>query len=304
MFRFVCLVCLIASSPVQALQPIPVAQDVYAFIGERGETAPVNQGQIGNAGFIVGRSGVIVIDTGVSYVYGKQMIAAIRRISDQPIVLVVITHAVQEFVFGAAAFAELGAPLLTHAKSAALMRERCNHCLDNLVTQLGAQAMEGTRLIVPEETVTASRSMRVAGRDIDLLYFDWASTPGDLVVLDRASGVAFAGGIVWNRRIPELRDGHLAGWLEALAALKRSPVRSIVPGHGAPGGRELADLTSAYLRALDAQVQALYQRGATLSQTVDNVALPAFADWDQYPVVHRRNALHRYLQLESEELSR
>jgi glyoxylase-like metal-dependent hydrolase (beta-lactamase superfamily II) len=146
--------------------------------------------------------------------------------------------------------------------------------------------------------------MRVAGRDIELLYFGWASTPGDLAVFDRASGVLFAGGLVSNGRVPELRDGQLGGWLDALAQLERMPVRIVVPGHGPPGGRELVGLTAAYLRALDEQVQSMYRRGATLTQTVDEVALPAFSNWDLYSTLHRQNALHRYLQLESEELSR
>ena len=304
MLRCLILAFLFAAAPVSALQPVRLADAVYAFIGEPGEIGPANQGNVGNSGFIVGSEGVIVIDSGISYRHGRQMIAAIRIITDKPIALVIITHAVQEFVFGTAAFTETGAQLLTHAKSAELMRSRCNHCLENLVIQLGADAMAGTRLIVPERTLEQSQSLQVAGRELDILSLGWASTPGDVVVLDRATGVAFAGGLVTNRRIPELRDGELAGWLSALAALKRTAARIIVPGHGAVGGLELADLTAAYLRALDDQVQGLYQRGATLSETVDSVALPAYSDWDQYPALHRQNALHRFLQLETEELSR
>ena len=304
MLRGLLLSCLIASAHAYALEPIAVADAVYAFIGERGEISPANQGNVGNSGFIVGASGVIVVDTGASYRRGQRMISAIRGVTDKPIVLVVITHAVQEFVFGSAAFADIGAGLLTHAKTADLMRQRCNHCLENLVSQLGQEAMAGTRLVVPNRTFERSQAMRVAGRDIELLHFGWASTPGDVAVLDRASGVVFAGGLVSNGRIPELRDGQLAGWLQALDLLQRLPAQIIVPGHGPVGGRELADLTAAYLRALDEQVQSMYKRGATLTQTVDEVALPAFAHWDLYPTLHRQNALHRYLQLETEELSR
>jgi len=304
MLQLLLLSFLIVPALGHALEPTAVADHVYAFIAERGEISPANLGNVGNSGFIVGSSGVIVIDTGASYRQGKQMISAIRTVTDQPIVLVIITHAVQEFVFGASAFAETGADLLTHAKSADLMRQRCTHCLDNLTSQLGQEAMSGTRLVVPQRTIERSESMRVAGRDIELLYFGWASTPGDLAVFDRASGVLFAGGLVSNGRVPELRDGQLAGWLDALDQLQRMPVRIVVPGHGPAGGRELVDLTTAYLRALDAQVQSMYRHGATLTQTVDEVALPAFSNWDLYSTLHRQNALHRYLQLESEELSR
>jgi glyoxylase-like metal-dependent hydrolase (beta-lactamase superfamily II) len=184
------------------------------------------------------------------------------------------------------------------------MRSRCNRCLQNLSVQLGKETMAGTRLVVPERTIERSQTIQAGGRDIELVYLGWASTPGDLVIVDRRSGVAFAGGLVVNHRIPELRDGDLKGWLQALAQLQRTPLRIVVPGYGAPGGLELIDLTRAYLQALDAQVKALYERGATLTETVDGAALPAYAGWDQYPTFHRQNALHRFLQLENEELSR
>ena len=208
----------------------------------------------------------------------------------------------QEFLFGNGAFAEAGVPLLTHRKSAELMHERCDHCLQSLRSTLGTAAMAGTRLLVPDHIVEASTTTAVAGTSIELLYFGWGSTPGDLVVFDRRSGVIFAGGLVSNGQIPELRDGDFAGWLEALAKLRELPLRTVVPGHGAPGGAELIDGTVAYLRALDSLVQRMYKSGASLTNTVDNAALPAFSSWALYATLHRRNALHRYLQLEIEEL--
>ena len=261
-----------------------------------------NGGNVGNSGFIVGRTGVIVIDTGVSYRHGLAMRQAIRRVSDKPVQLVIITHAVQEFLFGNAAFAELGAPLLTHAKSAELMHQRCDHCLGNLRKILGEDAMTGTRLVVPERTVESSTILEVAGRKLELLYFGWASTPGDLAVLDQDSGVLFAGGMVTSGRIPAVRDGDIDGWLQALERLARVPARVIVPGHGPAGGGEAIRATVDYLRALDRQVQALYGKGTSLMEAVDAAALPTYSNWSLYPALHRQNALHRYLQLEVKDL--
>jgi glyoxylase-like metal-dependent hydrolase (beta-lactamase superfamily II) len=285
-----------------ALQPIQVGEGVYAFIGDLGEIGPDNGGDIGNSGFIVGSSGVIVIDTGVSFRHGQAMIEAIRRVSDKPVELVVNTHAVQEFLFGNAAFAESGAPLVAHAKSVELMRSRCQHCLENLRKILGPQAMAGTRLVLPEKTVDRSTTLEVAGRTLELLYFGWASTPGDMAVLDRDSGVLFAGGLVSAGRIPALRDGKLDGWLQALEQLGRVRARVIVPGHGPAGGPEIIQATASYLRALDEKVQVLYKAGAGLIDVVDVATLPAYAGWSMYPSLHRQNVLHRYLQLEVEEL--
>ena len=296
---FLMFVCL---TPARALEPVRVADGVYAFIGDPGDIGPANGGNVGNSGFIVGRTGVIVIDTGVSYRHGKAMIEAIRKISALPIELVIITHAVQEFLFGNAAFVELDVPLLTHVESAELMRSRCDHCLSNLRKILGDEAMSGTRLVVPERTLKESTVLDIAGRKLYVLFYGWASTPGDLAVFDRETGVVFAGGLVANQRIPELRDGKLDGWLQALDRLEQVPARAIVPGHGAVGGKREIQATAAYLRALDAKVRALYKDGASLMQAVDSADLPAYAGWSMYPTLHRQNVLHRYLQLEVDEL--
>lgn len=301
------LVALVLSLAVHAacadaLQPVRVADAVYAFIGHAGEIGPSNRGEVGNAGFIVGRDGVIVVDTGISARYGQAMIDAIRRVTDRPIALVIITHAEQEFLFGTAAFEALHAPLLTHARSAELMRQRCERCLQNLTKLLGADAMAGTRLVIPERTVETSTTLDIAGRHIELLHYGWGSTPGDLIVYDPASGALFAGGLVTNRRIPELRDAHLDGWLRALRQLDRVGADVIVPGYGQPGGHELIEATARYLRALDDKVTELYGAGASLLDAVDRADLPGYASWALYPSLHRQNALHRYLQLELEEL--
>ncbi len=285
-----------------ALEPKKISGDVYAFIGSIGDIAPGAGEDVGNSGFIVGSDGVLVVDTGLSYRHGRDMADAIRKTTDKPIKLVIITHADQEFLFGNAAFSERGVPLLTHAKSASLMRERCDHCLENLNKILGADAMKQTRLVIPSRTVDASTTLQFGGRAIDLIATGWGSTPGDLAVFDRRSGVLFAGGLVSNGRIPQLRDGNLAGWLSALDQLHELPVRQVVPGHGEVGGPALLEDTAAYLRALDAKVRSLYKEGVGLGQAVDAATLPDYARWALYSTLHRQNALHRYLQLEVDEL--
>jgi len=292
------LLCSVAS----ALEPVPVADDVYAFIGATDEPSPANGGFTGNAGFIVARDGVVVIDTGASLRHGRAMLAAIRRISGKPIVLVVNTNAVQEFLFGNAAFASIGAPLLTHRRSAQLMHERCAHCLENLRLLLGEEAMRGTRLVVPGRLVDGSLILNVGGRELELLHFGWGATPGDLVVLDRRSGVVFAGGLVSIGRVPETRDGKIDGWIAALDALARLPARRVVPGHGPVSDLAQALRTRDYLLDLDSLARRLYEQRLSLLEALDRSELPAYRDWGAYATVHRRNLQQRYLELELADL--
>lgn len=283
---------------------VPIAEGVYVLYGTNGEVAPENAGRVANAGFLVGPTGITVIDTGVSNAHGKALRDAIRAVSDKPIEVVINTHAVQEFLFGNGAFLDSGATFICHEKSAELMRQRCEHCLENLNQILGEQTMRGTRLIVPYMTVAGSTAMRPGGRDIELIYMGWASTPGDLMVLDKATGVLFAGGVVTQGRVPEMRDGKLDAWIDAIDAIAKLPVSRIVPGFGQSIAREDARATADYLRAIDQTMRALYHENMSLIDALDRSELKAFEHWAAYTGLHRKNALHHYLQLEIEDLNR
>lgn len=285
-----------------ALEPIQVARDVYMFAGDMGEPSVANGANTGNAGFIVAQHGVIVIDTGASRRRGEAMIEAITRVTDKPIRLVIVTHAVQEFLFGNAAFAARGIPILAHAKSLDLMRSRCEHCLENLKQLLGESEMAGTRLVLPDRLVSDSGPLHWAGRQLQLLHYGWAATPGDLAVLDIESGVLFAGALLSARRVPELRDGKLDAWVDALDRMAQVAATHIVPGHGPVATAEDLRALRDYLRALDAAVRALYAENRSLLETLDAADLPAYRDWAMYPILHRKNVQQRYLELELQEL--
>jgi glyoxylase-like metal-dependent hydrolase (beta-lactamase superfamily II) len=292
-----------AQGPLPAI-PLEIAPGVWAFIGTSGEVAPENHGRVANGGFVIGDRSVAVIDTGVSWREGDARLAALRRITRKPISHVIVTRATQEFLFGLAAFATDDVTLLTHEKSAALMRERCEHCLANLRQILGEAEMERTRLVIPQTLFTAGQQIDLGNRRLQLVAPGWASTPGDLFVIDTRTRTLFGGGTLANRHVPDLRDASLDGWLAALDEVERiRPVR-IVPGFGPP--MTLADVKAqrGYLIALDERVRDLYAISTSLLDAVEAAALPVYDGWAGYAVVHRKNAQARYLQLEVDDLQR
>lgn len=278
-----------------------IARGVYAFIGDGTEPTAANKGFAANSGFVVGDSGVVVIDTGSSRRHGERMLAAIARITPLPVVLVVNTHATQEFIFGNGAFAARGIPITAHRETVRLMQDRCTHCLENLRPVL-AEELEDTVLALPGREIDASTSIDAGGRRLELLYSGWSATPGDLAVFDPASGTLFAGGLATSGRIPEIRDCDFEGWLHSLDGLLAWPVARVVPGFGPPSGPEALAATAAYLRDLDGRVKSLYARSGSLLDSLERAGLPAYERWDMYAALHRRNAQHRYLQLEIRDL--
>jgi glyoxylase-like metal-dependent hydrolase (beta-lactamase superfamily II) len=285
--------------------PIAVAPGVYAWIGGTDEAAPENAGVIGNNGFIVGDTGTTIVNTGSSYAHGKRLIAAAERIGGKPVVMAIMTQPLQEFVMGSAAFAERGIPVLAHEASAGLVRARCDTCLKNLQTILGEEVMKGTRVLPPTQTLAATQMREVGGRTLQLWHGGWGATPGDLAVIDSATGVAFSGALMSVRRIPELRDANLAGWRAALSAFEALPLRRLVPGYG-----PVSDPASAiaaqrgYFDAVERQATELLNDGSSLLEASQRADLPAYADWDLYAKAHPRNLQQTYLRLEAAGVGR
>lgn len=292
------------ASQAVAAEPIVVAPGVYALIGSTDEPTPQNAGVVGNSGFIVGEAGTIVISTGSSYTHGRELIAQAERTGGKPIVLAIVTQPLQEFVMGAAAFAERDIPMLAQQQTARMITARCEGCLKNLQQILGEDTMRGTRVLTPTQTLVDTETREVAGRALRLWHPPWAATPGDLLVLDLRSGVAFAGALVSVHRVPDLRDGKVDGWRAALDAMKQLPIRRLVPGYGPVTDLGALAPMRGYFDAVEQQATALLDAGQSLLDAAEHSDLPAYADWALYARVHGRNLQQTYLRLEAAGVGR
>jgi glyoxylase-like metal-dependent hydrolase (beta-lactamase superfamily II) len=283
---------------------VEIGAGVFMVQGLPGAVDAHNLGRVGNAGFIVGDTGVLAIDTGTSWRNGEVLLAAIRSVTDKPVRLAIVTHAQKDFLFGAAAFRERGIPVLMHRKAAALMAARCERCLRVLKETLGGEEMKGTVMFTPDRQFDDTQTLDAIGRPVRLLYFGHSSGPGDVAVLDTQTGVMFAGGLLDQARVPDIMDGDLDGWLAALHALRQMPgIRVIVPGHGPRTTAAAIDAQERYLTQLRARVAQMLQAGTALSDVPKAAALPEFSGWDQYETLHAKNASTLFVRLQRDQLN-
>jgi glyoxylase-like metal-dependent hydrolase (beta-lactamase superfamily II) len=288
--------------PAPPGQPQALAPGVYLLPCEPGLTDAANRGRVGNAGFIVGPQGVLAIDTGTSYRHGQALLAAIAAVTPLPVRAVFITHTRQEFLFGANAFRERGIPVHMHRQAAQLMASRCETCLKNLKALLGEAEMQGTSLFKPDVVFDQGHALALIGRPVRVLHFGHSSGPGDIALLDEASGVLFGGGLLDTGRIPDVQDGRLPAWQAALAQLAALPLQRVVPGHGPAMPPSAIATEQRYLASLETLVDGLLKSGTSLAEVVDRAELPDFRDWAGYDTIHRRNTSLVFLRLEQAQL--
>lgn len=308
MKRLLCALLILAAGQLGAvdfdyrLSAVPVAKDVYTFIGKTEDFTTDNGGNIVNTAFIVAPQGVIVIDSGPSLRYGQQMRRAIATVTAKPIALVINTHHHPDHFLGNQAFADV--PIAALAETRNGIAADGNAFAENLFRMSG-DWMKGTEVQIPGKTLNAGR-FDVAGRSLRLVALD-GHTGADLVIVDDSSGVVFAGDLVFNGRAPTTPHADVPHWLKALdqldALTRESGFKLLLPGHGAPS-TDAAPIrqTRAWLTWLSATMRDAAKAGLDMN---DTLALPLPPEFAALPVAaseYRRSVGHLFPAAEQDAL--
>ena len=108
-----CIGC-IAKAAEAGLQVSEVAKNTWVAQGAAALGTTANRNFISNAGFIVTDAGVVVIDALGSPAMASELLAEIRRVTQQPLRYVIVTHYHADHIYGLQVFKAAGATLLAH----------------------------------------------------------------------------------------------------------------------------------------------------------------------------------------------
>jgi quinoprotein relay system zinc metallohydrolase 1 len=291
----VALFLLVLGSPARAewnyhLQPRQIAADTWVVEGRLEDFSFSNGGNIVNTAFVATPAGVVVIDSGPSLRYGEQLLAAIRRISDKPVLKVLLTHHHPDHFLGNQAFPP--ATLAALPGTIADLKAEGGAFTENMY-RLNGDWMRDTEMVVPSQAVTPG-ILEIGGHRLELLALE-GHTRADLVIFDQSTGVLFGGDLVFYQRAPTTPHARLDLWLASLDRLATLPFKVLVPGHG-PVTRDAEPLgqTRAYLTWLGRNMAE--GAGAGLDMT-EMLARPLPAEFRQLavePEEYRRSVSHLY----------
>ncbi len=281
------------------LQARALADGVYVVEGANADFAPANGCNIINTGFIVTDAGVVVLNTGPSRRYGEQLRALIAHTTTQPVVQVLQLNLHPDYFLGHQAFADVPRAA-TQTTREGVAREAAAY--ETNLYRLCGDWMKGTEALPPDHTV-APGVLRVGGRELELRELH-GHTASDLVVVDRTSGVVFAGGLVFASRVPTTPHADIAAWLASLAALQPLAPRTLVPSHG-PVDRGVDGLlqTRRYLQWLDGHFRDAARRGLEINELLREPVPAEFRGWAAFDTEYLRNVVHLYPLYERAALS-
>src|SRR5215467_7428700 len=250
-----------------------IGEGVYAAISPDGSKAG------SNAGFIVGSTGVLVVDTFVDVAPAKDLLAEIRKTTNLPIRFVVNTHYHLDHTGGNAVFANAGATILAHRNVRSWLRsENLKFFPDAKPEQKALVAS----LVLPDVVYTDAVDIYLGSRLLQGRYM-LGHTGGDSVVIVPDANVVFGGDLIWQKHLPNLIDASTVEWIKTLETLQADhSSATFVPGHGELATPEDVRNFHQYLVTLRddvAKAQAQGKSGQELSASVSALIKERYADW-------------------------
>lgn len=241
--------------------------NLYMLAGAPGDADPNHpDGAGGRIGILTGPDGIFMVDSQYEQVTGK-VLAAIRKLSTQPIRYLANTHLHVDHTGGNGNIVKQGALLIAREELRADMARAANTDpgrLPNVTFGMGDPL-----------------KFRMNGEVVDLIPIRAAHTGGDTIIRFENADVIMIGDFYRNYGYPFIDTGNggsLKGALEALDYLVKisGPNTKLIPGHGTIIKRE--DIVPYRNMILDvrSKVQELIKQGRSVEQVLGSKPTAAY----------------------------
>jgi glyoxylase-like metal-dependent hydrolase (beta-lactamase superfamily II) len=192
-------------------------------------------------GVVLGDGEALVIDTRLTHRQGRQILDDLRRVTSDPVTIVVDSHWHHDHTFGNHVFRpatiwgheRCGPRLLELGER---MRTETARAMPELVEDLDEVVLDP-----PDRSFSETARVEVGGRAVDLRFLGRGHTDSDIVVEVPDAGVLFAGDLLEEGATPFFLDGYPLDWPETVSRILERVRGPVVPGHGEIGDRAFVE---------------------------------------------------------------
>ncbi|MGW4675468.1 MBL fold metallo-hydrolase [Streptomyces sp. NPDC004324] len=243
-----------------------------------------------NAGFVVGDSGALVVESLSNGRLASQVIGEVRKVTALPIRFLVNTSFHGDHCFGNFAFPSQTV-IIHHEATKRVIDERFEQDRTFMIDLLGADAgIEEVVARSADVTVSGACSVDLGSKHVDIEHIGFAQTDGDLVVRMREDNIVFVGNMLQAPppALPWLLEGRPD---EALVTFRRlydiiDDGTLIVPGHGRPMRRADILHSITYLEKLTSMAQEGWVKDLPAAQVREALAMKEYSDYSMYEFIH------------------
>jgi cyclase len=285
-------VALQGQAPVQLAHPLPDTWNLIPVVPGKVYMLPsgTDKSHVANVEIIIGKTGVMVVDTKTSLETGNQIIQIVHDLTPLPITHIIETHSDCDHLNGLVAF----------PPSVKIIAHQNNLLEQEQILRLATVEVNGGSGLPPvdrmPDTLVAGEKLdtHIDGEHIIFYHFGPGHTNGDLVTYLPDEKVVIAGDLLMdnvsgNPGLPPLdhglfwkfeKNGSIAGWFKNADGMLALKANAYIPGHGpAAWSKERVRALRADMRSEMDQVDAMAESGKSLDE------IEKYFNVDKYPVV-------------------
>jgi cyclase len=277
-FSIVFVLFMAASLSGQDLGPRfrQIKEGIYVQLGNNGSS---------NSGIILTQEGVVVIDSGRTPADSREMMAAIKKLTSQPIRFLINTEIHDDHTSGNFVFSPPGIVINSQGAGAAMRAAFNPKEIEDLRAQSPAmrEAVEGFRLVTPQIEYGEKMTLHLGERTLEILHLKNAHSGADSAIWLPRERVLFASSAMGTRRLNTIRTpATVPDIVNAIKMMNALNPELVIPGHGMPGTSQLFEETERYYGLLTDGVGKMIRDGKSLDQIKQDLRIPEFAHWENY----------------------
>jgi cyclase len=273
---------LVTQSSAQELGPQfkKVKDGIYVYAGQLNDS---------NVTIIQTQEGIVLIDTGQTPKDSHVVMAALKKLTSQPVRFIIHTephtdHILGDFIFSppAIVIAHEGA---TDSMKKAVSPESTEKRM--AVSPEMREAYKGFRLVTPHLEYRDKMTLNVGERTLELYYLKNVHSEADTAIWLPKERVLFTAASVTVNRFGNHRPFvSIPDTLSAIKMMKALNPEVVIPGHGDPGSVKALDDMEKYYNLLMERVGAMVKAGKSLDEIKKELKIPGTENWegkDRFP---------------------
>jgi cyclase len=225
----------------------------------------------------------VMIDSCNTPVDSRKVLAAIKKLTDKPVRILIDTevhndHTTGHFIFSPPAV------IINHEGAAEAMKKSFDpKRMDTLAARSPEmrEAVQGYRMITPQIEYRNRMTINLGERTFELMYLKNVHSEADTAIWLPKERVLFAASAANVKSIINLRPFvRIPDVLASYKLMKSLNPEMVVPGHGPVSTTKIFDEYEAFYTLLLQRVGDMARQGKSLDDIKKELKMPEYADWE------------------------
>ena len=250
-----------------------IKDGIYTFAPDQATTT---------CSFVVTEAGVVMIDSCNSPLDSRRMAAAIKKVTDKPVMFLIDTETHSDHTGNHFIFSPPAAVINAEGAAAGMKKEYNPKRSETLAAQSPEmrEAVQGYKMITPHIEYKDRMTINLGERTFELIYLKNAHSFADTAVWMPKERVLFASSAANVRTFINLRPTVvLSDVIASYKLMKSLNPEVVIAGHGQPTTTVIFDEYEGFYNLLIKRVGEMASQGKSQDDIKKELKMPEYTDW-------------------------